>query len=121
MRMTVLDQDPEVSTKAFSAMSAIIRNFPEAQNTLLRQGGLGVLIKIFEYENNVYEKLKIKILTMINDLLIERDNSAKMTDEASMKRRSQYNEIDKKFSIQAQILEHGWCQVFSKILILPER
>jgi len=121
LRMTVLDQDPEVSTKSFSAMSAVIRNFPEAQNSLLRQGGLGVLIKIFDHEHNVYEKLKIKVLTMINDLLIERDDAAKMNDEASVKRRSQYNDIDKKFSIEAQILAHGWCQVFSKILILPER
>ena len=121
LRMTVLDQDPEVSTKAFSAMSAIIRNFPEAQNSLLRQGGLGVLIKIFENENSVYEKLKIKILTMINDLLIERDNSAQMTDETSIKRKFQYNDVDSKFSIEAQIIEHGWCHVFSKMLILPER
>merc|ERR1712126_519166 len=51
-------------------------------------------------EQNIYEKLKIKVLTMINDLLIERDDAAKMNDEASVKRRSQYNDIDKKFSIE---------------------
>ena len=36
-----LDQEADISTKAFSAISAIIRNFPEAQNALLRQNGLG--------------------------------------------------------------------------------
>ena len=117
--MTTLDVDPLVSTKAFSALSAIIRNFPEAQNTLLRQGGLGVLVKLFDNEEKSYEKLKIKILTLISDLLIERETVSATEDETSLKRKSQFNDIDEKFSLQSQIREQGWCGVFSKTLILP--
>ena len=117
--MTTLDVDPLVSTKAFSALSAIIRNFPEAQNTLLRQGGLGVLVKLFDNEEKSYEKLKIKILTLISDLLIERETASATEDETSLKRKSQFNDIDEKFSLQSQIREQGWCGVFSKTLILP--
>ena len=90
LRMTTLDRDPSVSTKAFSALSAIIRNFPEAQNTLLRQGGLGVLVKMFDSEEKSYEKLKIKILTLISDLLIERETVSDVEDESSIRRKSQY-------------------------------
>ena len=117
--MTTLDVDPLVSTKAFSALSAIIRNFPEAQNSLLRQGGLGVLVKLFDNEEKSYEKLKIKILTLISDLLIERETVSATEDETSLKRKSQFNDIDEKFSLQSQIREQGWCGVFSKTLILP--
>ena len=119
LRMTTLDVDPLVSTKAFSALSAIIRNFPEAQNTLLRQGGLGVLVKLFDNEEKSYEKLKIKILTLISDLLIERETVSATEDETSLKRKSQFNDIDEKFSLQSQIREQGWCGVFSKTLVLP--
>merc|ERR1719480_600279 len=119
LRMTTLDRDPSVSTKAFSALSAIIRNFPEAQNTLLRQGGLGVLVKLFNNEEKSYEKLKIKILTLISDLLIERETVIDSEDEKSIKRKSQYDDIDEKFSLNSQIREHGWCSVFSKTLVLP--
>ena len=119
LRMTTLDRDPSVSTKAFSALSAIIRNFPEAQNTLLRQGGLGVLVKMFDSEEKSYEKLKIKILTLISDLLIERETVSDVEDESSIRRKSQYNDIDQKFSLKSQIREHGWCGVLSKTLVLP--
>ena len=119
LRMTTLDVDPLVSTKAFSALSAIIRNFPEAQNSLLRQGGLGVLVKLFDNEEKSYEKLKIKILTLISDLLIERETVSATEDETSLKRKSQFNDIDEKFSLQSQIREQGWCGVFSKTLVLP--
>ena len=119
LRMTTLDRDPSVSTKAFSALSAIIRNFPEAQNTLLRQGGLGVLVKLFNNEEKSYEKLKIKILTLISDLLIERETVIDSEDETTIRRKSQYKEIDEKFSLKSQIREHGWCSVFSKTLVLP--
>ena len=119
LRMTTLDRDPSVSTKAFSALSAIIRNFPEAQNTLLRQGGLGVLVKLFNNEDKSYEKLKIKILTLISDLLIERETVSDSEDETSIRRKSQYEDIDEKFSLNSQIREHGWCSVFSKTLVLP--
>jgi len=119
LRMTTLDRDPSVSTKAFSALSAIIRNFPEAQNTLLRQGGLGVLVKLFNNEDKSYERLKIKILTLISDLLIEREAVSDSEDETSIRRKSQYEDIDEKFSLNSQIREHGWCSVFSKTLVLP--
>ena len=120
LRMTVLDPEPSVSTKAFSALSAILRNFPEAQNTLLRQGGLGVLVKLFSIEEKSYEKLKIKILTLISDLLVEREAVSTAEDEASVSRKSQFNEIDPRISLDSQIRDQGWCGVFSRTLVLPK-
>jgi len=114
-----LDLEADISTKAFSALSAIIRNFPEAQNALLRQSGLGVLINIFDKNEIIYDKLKLKILTLISDLIIERESVSDIQDEASEMRLKQYNDIDTRLSLKSQILEHGWCRVFNKVLVLP--
>jgi len=116
LRLTSLDPEPEVSTKAFFALSSLLRNFPEAQNTFLRQGGLGVLTKIFEQENKSYEKLKIKILTLIHDLLVERDTSELSEDSVSKARKKQYDLIN----FEAQVQESGWCQVLNEMLVLPK-
>jgi len=116
LRLTSLDPEPEVSTKAFFALSSLIRNFPEAQNTFLRQGGMGVLIKIFEQENKSYEKLKIKMLTLIHDLLVERDLTKYSSDDSSMARRKQYDIMN----LEAQIQVSGWCQILNKMLVLPK-
>lgn len=116
LRLTSLDPEPEVSTKAFFALSSLLRNFPEAQNTFLRQGGLGVLTKIFEQENKSYERLKIKILTLIHDLLVERDMSATNDDSVSRARKKQYDQLN----FEAQIKDAGWCQILNLMLVLPK-
>lgn len=116
LRLTSLDPEPEVSTKAFYALSSVMRNFPEAQNLFMRNGGLGVLTKIFDQENKRYERLKIKILTLIHDLLVERDTSAVYDDAVSEARKKQY-ELQ---NFEAQIQESGWCQVLNKMLVLPK-
>jgi len=116
LRLTSLDPEPEVSTKAFFALSSLMRNFPEAQNTFMRQGGLGVLIKIFEQENKSYEKLKIKILTLIHDLLVERDLTDQSHDDISRARKKQYDMMN----FEAQVQMSGWCQVLNKMLVLPK-
>jgi len=116
LRLTSLDPEPEVSTKAFFALSSLLRNFPEAQNTFLRQGGLGVLTKIFKQENKSYERLKIKILTLIHDLLVERDTSEITDDSVSKARKKQYDQIN----FEAQVQESGWCQVLNEMLVLPK-
>jgi len=116
LRLTSLDSEPEVSTKAFFALSSVLRNFPEAQNTFLRQGGLGVLTKIFQHETKSYERLKIKILTLIHDLLVERDMTDLSSDEVSLARKKQYNLVN----FEAQVQDSGWCQVLNKMLVLPK-
>jgi len=116
LRLTSLDPDPEVSTKAFYALSSLLRNFPEAQNTFLRQGGMGILVKIFENRSKRYERLKIKILTLIHDLMVERDSSTTFDDPVSLARKKQYQ----LYSFESKVQESGLCQVLNPMLILPK-
>ena len=34
-------------------------------------------------------------------------------------RLDQFNDIETRLSLNSQIVDHGWCQVFNKVLILP--
>ena len=111
-----LDPEPKVATKAFFALSALMRNFPEAQNTFLRLGGLGVLIKVFNHQEKSYDKMKIKILTLIHDLVVEREISSTSLDKISEARKKQYD----LFNLEQQVKEAGWCQVLNSVLILPK-
>ena len=112
----MLDSSPRLAASAFTALSAVLRNFPQAQNKFLGQGGLGLLVKLFENEGKPHERLKIKILTLINDLLVERESALLSTDESSLKRKEQYSAED----LEAQLEKFGFCQVFNQVLILPK-
>ena len=56
---------PAVLGKTLYGLSAVLRNFPEAQNYFLRNGGLDVFKGLFKHEGKLYEKLKIKMITLI--------------------------------------------------------
>merc|ERR1719228_2462214 len=75
LRLVSLDPVIEVSSKALYALSAILRNFPEAQSTFLRQGGLGVFTNLFDREGREYNKLQVKMVTLLHDLLLERQST----------------------------------------------
>ena len=116
LRLTVLDSSPPIAATAFTALSAILRNFPQAQTKFLGQGGLGLLVKLFSKDGKAQEKLKIKILTLITDLLVEREFTLISTDESSLRRKEQYSAED----LEALLEKFGFCQVFNQVLILPK-
>ena len=68
-------------------------NFKIYWSSLILNSLLGVLIKIFDNIHNGYDKLKIKILTLLHDLIIERDTAAGQEDEASQARLAQYRKV----------------------------
>ena len=74
------------------------------------------MVGLFQREGKAHEKLKIKILTLIHDLLVERESAHISTDESSLKRKEQYSAED----LEAQLEKFGFCQVFNQVLILPK-
>jgi hypothetical protein len=58
-----------VSLKAFYALSALLRHFPEAQHSFFVNGGLDTLKRVFEKEGSLNAKLRIRILTLLHDLI----------------------------------------------------
>ena len=69
--ITSLSVDPslKVRRKCLFALSTLVRQFPHAQKRLLDSGGLSALADLFKSTTD--EKLKIKIVTLLSDLLLE--------------------------------------------------
>lgn len=107
LRLSTLDPEPEVSTKSFYALSGLLRNYPDAQNAFLRQGGLDALSTIIGSTAREYQKLRIKILTLLDDLMVER----------AFKDKAQYSEID----LASRLRDAGWCSILEQNLVMPKQ
>lgn len=61
-------------SKLLFALSSMLRHFPFAQNQFIRFGGVEILNKVLNsqfYTN----KLKVKVITLANDLILEKVNN----------------------------------------------
>jgi len=95
-------------SKCLYALAAILRNFPEAQHVFIQSGGIEVFQKVFNAEESQQlNKMKIKILTLVQDLIDERDNLDAAHPSAKDKE-DQYNKSD----FIDVIKKSGWCEVY---------
>jgi len=101
------------------ALAAILRNFPEAQSMFFRSGGLEVFQQVFSntnhHQSHNLDKVKIKILTLIQDFWDERNNPDLELAEAGEKKR-QYDETD----ILSYLQNSGWCSVYDASLLVTK-
>jgi len=105
---------PAVLGKTLYGLSAVLRNFPEAQNYFLRNGGLDVFKSLFKHEGKLYEKLKIKMITLVQDLVEERQLIESASESGRIKA-EQYSRTN----LPEMLAGAGWCETFDNILILP--
>jgi nucleotide exchange factor SIL1 len=54
------------------ALSSVLRHFPFGQSQFIRFGGVEVLNKILNSQSKFNNKLKIKVITLANDLIMEK-------------------------------------------------
>ncbi len=52
-------------------LSTLLRNFPQAQLNFLQHGGIETIIKIFDQINS-NNKIKIRTIELMNDLIVEK-------------------------------------------------
>lgn len=70
------------------AISSIVRNFPLAQKALVQHGGMTAFADIFLTDSANLIKLQLKIVTLLGDIILEKDMAAQrlrdhQTDESS--------------------------------------
>nr|XP_018911084.1 PREDICTED: nucleotide exchange factor SIL1 [Bemisia tabaci] len=134
LRTFALEREHKVRSSALYALSCLVRRFPTAQLELTKQGGVAVLTSLFEEhaESETNLKLQLKIITLIHDLIAEKQFAAKdvegiadstdfnSTDEKLLaeleekkERLRQYNSVD----LENKLIGHGWCNHLSQILM----
>jgi len=52
-------------------LSTLLRNFPQAQKNFLEYGGAELMVKILD-QTNQNNKILVRALTLMNDLIIEK-------------------------------------------------
>ncbi|XP_059151352.1 nucleotide exchange factor SIL1-like [Physella acuta] len=116
LRTLSVDPNDRVRKKALYAVSTLIRQFPFAQKKFLKLGGLSALANLFTSAKE--ENIKIKIITLLTDLLLEYDWNLKQgtsTDPVQQQRLNQYKEVHLRESMSTS----GWCSLMTSLLHSP--
>ena len=119
LRILMLDSSEKVQLRVIYAISCLVRQFPLAQKILIQGGGLTVLASMFKNVNNHYIKLNVKIITLLNDLLLEQQLAVKhavKNDKISDERLRQYNS----FNLNESLILEGFCKLIPKLLESPD-
>ena len=71
LRLLNIETDSNMKIRLVFILSTLIRNFPLAQESFLRHGGIESLIRLFDQpESN--SKLQVRIIELFNDLIVEK-------------------------------------------------
>lgn len=115
VRMLSIDPSQQVRKKSLFALSTLVRQFPYAQKKFLQLGGLSALADLFIKSE---ESLKIKIITLLTDLLLEYDfnqNQITSSDPIQVERSIQYKDVQ----LRENMSSSGWCTLMASLLHTP--
>jgi len=73
LRLLNHESDEILLHRLLYTLSTLLRNFPQAQHHFLEHGGAELMIKLLDAS----QKIAIRTLTLINDLIIEKVNQTK--------------------------------------------
>lgn len=101
LRTLSLEENDGLKKSALTALSCTLRTFPYAQNKFIEIGGLKMFAELFK---NSSVKLKLKIVTLLNDLIVERQED------------NDHFEHHKVLDIESALYELNWCGNLNKLL-----
>ncbi len=113
------DSSNQVKKRALFAISSLVRHFPIAQKALIQEyGALSIFSNLFKNSDIDSLKLSLKVITLLNDLLIEHQLTSKYAknDELSQIKLKQYQEID----LKRALVEEGFCELVPQLLNSPD-
>ncbi|XP_033757521.1 nucleotide exchange factor SIL1-like [Pecten maximus] len=114
IRLLSTETEVKVLPRLLYAMSSLIRHFPHAQKRLLDLGGITALKGMFPNSRDL-SNLQIKVITLLQDLIVEKDFAmsmeAKNTDKAQ-----QYKMVH----LCDAIREQGLCAWLPRLLEAPD-
>jgi len=131
IRLVALDSSKQVQARALYALSSIIRHFPYAQKAFFDEGGISAFSQLFQTDSSELQKLQLKIITLLSDIITEKSMLAQhlqeqqdslplseLSPEDALERRnsetklSQYNSFD----TEKIIVEQGFCNLIPRLL-----
>ncbi|XP_074642381.1 nucleotide exchange factor SIL1-like [Tubulanus polymorphus] len=114
IRMLATEKSVKLRSKILYALSSLVRQFPFAQKKMLELGGVHVLVALFK-ERNI-EKLQLKGVILISDLLEEKHSLLENRNKNHEERIKQYSEV----LLLEALIDQNWCDLFPNLLNIPE-
>ncbi|XP_054168646.1 nucleotide exchange factor SIL1-like, partial [Oppia nitens] len=119
--LLLLQSDPSFNVKkrVVFAISSLVRHFPRAQKSLVEEyGALTIFANFFKTIDNNSIKLCVKVITLLNDLLIEKKMALKYAtnDKLTQLKAQQYYDIELNYAI----INNKFCQLVPQLLNLPD-
>jgi hypothetical protein len=68
LRLLNTESDDSIIYRLLYTLSTLLRNFPQAQRNFLEHGGAEIMVKLLDRT----DKLSVRILTLMNDLIMEK-------------------------------------------------
>ncbi|XP_046567188.1 LOW QUALITY PROTEIN: nucleotide exchange factor SIL1-like [Haliotis rubra] len=99
IKMLSTTSSTTLQKKTLFALSSLARHFPYAQKKFLELGGLAALKRLFDDSSMDAQKLQIKALTFLSDLLVEKGIE---------------------FNLKSSMRESGWCELVPQLLTAPD-
>ncbi|VEN41610.1 unnamed protein product [Callosobruchus maculatus] len=108
LRTLATEQSGKVKSRAVHALSCLLRRFPLAQLRFMKNGGLSIVSKLLD-KNSL--KLQVKLVTLMNDLIVENIQATKYEQNSALK---QYELVN----LQSKLLtEQNWCENLNELLL----
>ncbi|OXU27090.1 hypothetical protein TSAR_008395 [Trichomalopsis sarcophagae] len=111
LHMLTVYNKVEVKSRCLFALGALVRHFPAAQKALINNGGLEVFGKILI---DGQSQVQTRVLNLINDLTIERQNLKEIQDEQQRLRRTKEYDLT---NFEPKLLMHSYCQNLVDLMI----
>lgn len=127
LRTIALEKSFAVRSSSLYALSCLIRSFPFAQLKFVESGGLSVFISLFDEKLPNSQKLQLKSISFLSDLLQEKlDADLTLREQTSTDSdlpENKFNEIKERLrqyesvNLAEKLVERGWCQRLAHFLV----
>ena len=104
LHMLTVNKKIEVKSRCLFALGALVRHFPAAQKALINNGGLEIFGKILTDGNF---QIQTRIMNLVNDLTIERQNLKEIIDEQQRIRRTMEYDLT---NFEEKLVMQKYCQ-----------
>lgn len=110
IKQFALDADYGIKNRAIFALSSILRHFPIAQLKFIQNAGLSAFADELAKQKNI--KIQLKIVTLVNDLLLEHKYVLEDNTSANYEEKlRQYNQVNMKEKLK----KHNWCDYVNNV------
>ena len=110
LHILVTNTKIEVKSRCLFALSALIRQFPAAQKVWIDHGGVEIFGKILLDDQL---QVQMKVMKLINDLIIERQNLQEVADTEQLKVKTEAYAVA---NIEQKLLTYDYCKHLSNLM-----